>query len=617
MASAARADVGERASARDGARVSTFWVILVLMVGAFGLAHDLGRGWERWNLSAGYGDKELDGFSRTVESGPDGFLRIVSVKPDGALAAAGVRSGEEVRLDRPTDAWRTPRAGETIGFTIRRGGALSHRTVSLRPRPVGPQDRALAVSDPFSFGIEAVICLMGMFVALRSRRRASPVLLGAALVCLGLSGDIANLAESDPRLYPAWASLAVTIYSVAPVLLLAFALAARRDTRGDIPPAWRTVLIVYAAVQAVTIGYTLWLAFTARALLLDFRALSGVSMVLQILGYLLALLVLGLAWRESQGRDRVRYAFMLVACGLLTVSKEGVGGIVNLTGDDWTLNNPLAVIDTVGEFLGSVVFAYAVLRLRVIDLGFAVNRTLIYGVVSAILLAAFGLVEWAVVHFLPIQGRENNALVDAAIAVAVFLTFHRVRDVVEHVIERLFFRRWQKAEARLRQFVREAPFATRAETLTRGFAAALTHYTEGAQAAVYLLDAAGRYHLAGGAVASLGESLDTDDPALIAIRAEPRALMPDEFGSLLDIAVAAPMVNRNEVIGLAVLGPKPSGLDFRPDEIELVGWATLQVGLDLHALKMEQLESAQARQTEQISVLNAKIEGLLAGRTPA
>jgi len=45
---------------------------------------------------------------------------------------------------------------------------------------------------------------------------------------------------------------------------------------------------------------------------------------------------------------------------------------------------------------------------------------------------------------------------------------------------------------------------------------------------------------------------------------------------------------------LAVLGSKPSGLHWRPDEIELVGWATRQVGLDLHALKVEQLEAAAA-----------------------
>ena len=50
------------------------------------------------------------------------------------------------------------------------------------------------------------------------------------------------------------------------------------------------------------------------------------------------------------------------------------------------------------------------------------------------------------------------------------------------------------------------------------------------------------------------------------------------------------MLNRSEVIGFAMLGAKLSGEQFRPDEIELIGTATRQVGQDLHALKVEQLE---------------------------
>jgi hypothetical protein len=67
--------------------------------------------------------------------------------------------------------------------------------------------------------------------------------------------------------------------------------------------------------------------------------------------------------------------------------------------------------------------------------------------------------------------------------------------------------------------------------------------------------------------------------------------------------MVAPMVHRNEVIGLTVLGAKPGGLLFRPDEVELVGWATSQVGLDLHSLKVEQLESSEADLLKTVTVL--------------
>src|SRR5262249_54155011 len=134
---------------------------------------------------------------------------------------------------------------------------------------------------------------------------------------------------------------------------------------------------------------------------------------------------------------------------------------------------PLLVIY---EFLAGVVapitLTYAILRHRVLDLGFALNRTLTYGVVSAILLASFGLIEWAFDHFVKIEGRESNAVIDAAIALGVFLTFHHVRDVVKPAIERLFFRTWQDKEAALRRFTREAGYVLKTEALTAAFVAA-------------------------------------------------------------------------------------------------------------------------------------------------
>jgi hypothetical protein len=71
------------------------------------------------------------------------------------------------------------------------------------------------------------------------------------------------------------------------------------------------------------------------------------------------------------------------------------------------------------------------------------------------------------------------------------------------------------------------------------------------------------------------------------------------------------MLNRNEVIGVAVLGAKPSGRGWRPDEIELIDWATRQVGLDLHALTVEQLENERSELRVELRSANAQLDRLL------
>lgn len=51
------------------------------------------------------------------------------------------------------------------------------------------------------------------------------------------------------------------------------------------------------------------------------------------------------------------------------------------------------------------------------------------------------------------------------------------------------------------------------------------------------------------------------------------------------------MIDRHEVCGVVLLGPKPSGAGYRPDELDLLAWASTQISLDLLALEKERLQS--------------------------
>jgi len=592
------------------ARLSRLWSVLILAVGAIVLVHDIGYGVDLWT---GFGRLGIAGIN-TVDRDPDGFWSAASVRAGGPGAEAGVRPGEALRPDRPSDMLRHLRPGETIGFTLRRDGSTAHREIRAAQYRSTAEERAQMRSILVAAMAPILACLVGTLVVLRSRSQAPALIFGAALVSLGLIPN-PTMIESDAAAYAAFAIFWSIVICANPVLFFAYSLVARGEARGPVPRPWRLVLAAFAAVQAVIM---VWFAWSRLAPGLPWHGLGDLpferrqlqaQILGEVVGYGLAAIVLGLAWRESRGRERARYRAMLLAIILLVISMYVTVGVIDLTGSAWTLSNPLVLFIPIGTAAGAGMFAYAVLRHRVIDLGFAVNRTLLYGTLSAILLAAFGLIEWAVEHFLPIEGRENNAIIDAAVALGVFLAFHRVRDAVEEVIERLFFHRWHQAEAALRRFVRDAAFAVRAETLARGFAEALTAYAE-TEAAIYLPGDDGTCHRAAGAVTGLADALDPDDPALMALRAEPKPLLPEQPGSVLLGTLVVPMVNRNEVIGLAVLGARPDGSDFRPDEIELVGWAARQIGLDLHALKVRQLESSQADLHATVAMLRTEIATL-------
>ena len=98
--------------------------------------------------------------------------------------------------------------------------------------------------------------------------------------------------------------------------------------------------------------------------------------------------------------------------------------------------------------------------------------------------------------------------------------------------------------------------------------------------------------------------------SLVRMRAERKPVEAGTTASSLPADLACPMLNRNEVIGVVLLAAKPDGAGYRPDEIELIAWASVQVGLDLHALEIEQLQATVTR-------LGHQLEGVRLAQQPA
>ena len=534
-----------------------------------------------------------------------GFVVVGKLNAGGALADAGVVVGDRVRFDRFYDFFRRLKAGEPIGFTLVHAGRSSHHLVVARaktPKPPTDLDRLGLVYNLAT----TLAALFGAFIVWRSRGNTTTILLGMALLTYGLISTMPQMLVSDPSVAPVFLALGGANLVSIPVLFYAFAVEFYRDHVGPARPYEKLAFWSYALVMALLGAATIVTVLTGMAMPVIGDTVPAI-IVGTYAGFAICLVYLVLGWRRSAAAVQQRYALMLVATSAI-LAAQALDLLSTQASSDTLVTVHYIANSLLTGVIASGLFAYSILRHRVFDLGFAVNRTLVYGVVSAILLAAFGLIEWGVDHLVPIQGRDKNALVDAAIAVCVFLTFHRVRDLVEHVIEGMFFRRWQKAEAELRRFVREAAFITEAAELSKAFVGALSRFGDGTRTAVYLLDA-GDYALAQGEAGGVPPRLGANLPAMVSLRADrkPMEVPNDLLGGVLAGSLIAPMVNRNEVVGLVVLGPKPDGLNYRPDEIDLIGWATQQIGLDLHALEVERFTALAAELRQENATLRSLI----------
>ena len=75
------------------------------------------------------------------------------------------------------------------------------------------------------------------------------------------------------------------------------------------------------------------------------------------------------------------------------------------------------------------------------------------------------------------------------------------------------------------------------------------------------------------------------------------------------------MLQRSVLLGLILLGPKPDGDAYRPDEIDVLAYAAHHVGLDLHARWVEQLENERAELTETVRRLESEVARLRCNAT--
>jgi hypothetical protein len=339
-----------------------------------------------------------------------------------------------------------------------------------------------------------------------------------------------------------------------------------------------------------------------------------VILLVNIVGY--TILAANYRRNDAPARNRIKIVALAFICILLLVL---TGAAVN---SQVRAGVPQARLLVPGfglvvlSYAALILLTYAVLRRRLFDLGFALNRTLVYGAVSFILLAAFGLAEWAVDRVIPESWRGASAIYSAGIALLLFLSVHRLRDVVERQVERLFFHRWQQNEAALRRFVAAAGHFDQTAALCRAFAEEASRFAEGAPAALYLRGADGAYRLQAGRLAGAAEAYADDGHAFALMRAERRPVDLAAAHAKLAGSLALPMLDQGVLAGFVLMDRKPDGADYRPDEVDLLGWAANQVGLDLQALHARDLEAQVVSLNEKVAWLSedkARLTALLSG----
>ncbi|MEP6678177.1 MAG: hypothetical protein ABJB78_02685, partial [Betaproteobacteria bacterium] len=253
----------------------------------------------------------------------------------------------------------------------------------------------------------------------------------------------------------------------------------------DRPVGWRAVMKrwypwIFALQVAVALFYyaRLYAGSYEPATGAFFRAYSIILPALFFWAILLA-------WRQSSGESRVRLQWILATVGTIMGVVVAVAGTLNFLTGFQVPPEDLGLVQNVAALAAEAGLVYAVLRRRIFDFGLAVNRTLVFGIVGAILLGVFQIAHGIVSQFLHFDDKNKTILLSAILAVAVYLSFNQLKKVVEKLVDRMFFSSWAVSEDDLRRFVAQAKHASDADALSQLLAAALDRFTAGAGAALF------------------------------------------------------------------------------------------------------------------------------------
>jgi hypothetical protein len=526
-----------------------------------------------------------------------GELPIKKLNPDSQLEAAGAKVGDRIRYDHRRDSRRLLGAGEAIGLQIISNGSSRHVEVTTQAVPAG--FFAAGWGGILTAFVSALALAIGIVIGVRRADQTSIRFFAVAVLMQPLNyvnfrlptGEIADFLELVSPLAPFG-----VVYFCFPAFCLSF-------PDGQVGPARSRLRMLLAPCAALAIGIGLWgVGYNAGWI---GTPIVGITAPFAIGSVILSLSALALAWRESTGTLRTRIAWILVSMGLVYLSYLWTNAMTMLGLLDWARSQQyLSASAIAAGYLG---LAYALMRHRLFDIGFVVNRALVYGAVSAAILLAFGLLEWLshkLVHF---ENQESNVLLDAGIALAVFLAFNKIHRGAEDWVERLFFHAWHRREEALRKYVKQAAHVASPAALLESFGTALGRFCEGARCAIYLREAGGTYRLQSPGGASPPEIAE-DDPLAVALRTEPLPTLLEDERVREGEELALPMSHRGVLGGIVLLGRRPGSESYRPDEIELLGFAAHQIGLDLHALEVERLRRELEKAHVEVAKATAKAE---------
>lgn len=335
--------------------------------------------------------------------------------------------------------------------------------------------------------------------------------------------------------------------------------------------------------------------------------------------------ILGKELQRSDGLRRNQIKFLLLA--------EIVGWSGGLTNYPLWYDISIAPYGNVLVSAYTGIFAYAMVRYRLLDIEVVIKKSLIYALLLlALLFPCYLLVIWAQLSFF---GEVNLtfSVVSLGLLIVVGFLFPKLSFRAEEAFERVLFKKRYNYQETLLRSSRDMVFIVDLQTISRSTVHTVSEAMGIEKASLFLSD-----EIKGSFVpkTSIGLQPDhanggvlfRDDPLVRRLIKKPEVLVREELEVIhdgqedkeaavrmgqLEAEITLPLISKGQVIGLLNLGHKEGREMYSPEDLELLSTLANQAAIALENARLyENLKQSQniIRRTDRLSSLGVLTAGL-------
>jgi hypothetical protein len=303
---------------------------------------------------------------------------------------------------------------------------------------------------------------------------------------------------------------------------------------------------------------------------------SNVANLFGIVVVALGGVLAALQYREASGEDRRRIGWVLVGYGVTITSFVATNAIITAPALG---SSELQVATQLADIALPIALAYAILRHRVLDVGFALNRTVVYAAVTTVVVVAVSFVDWLAGKLI---GETRLALAaEAAVTIALGVALNAMHERIGRLVERVLFRARHTAERRLRNGIEALAFTASDAAIERALTDEVSAALGLRSSALFRLDEeTSRFRC----VRATGwpdavATIDEDALLVRTLRLRERPFHLADFAiaeSVLPGGPAAPMLavpvaDRHALRGFVLYGALTDGTAPDPELVDLLG----------------------------------------------